>query len=57
MWYNIGETMRAKRGQAMLEYVLAFAGIAVVASVLWCLVAAAQKQAVRTENLVSAEYP
>lgn len=49
--------MRAKRGQAMLEYVLAFAGIAVVASVLWCLVAAAQKQAVRTENLVSAEYP
>jgi uncharacterized protein (UPF0333 family) len=57
MWYNTGKHRRMKRGQAMLEYVLAFAGILVVAAVMWCLVSAVRKQSVRTENLVSSEYP
>ena len=34
MWYNIGGARRMKRAQAMLEYVLALAGMAVVASVV-----------------------
>ena len=57
MWSNTGKRRRMKRGQAMLEYVLAFAGILVVAAVMWCLVSAVRKQSVRTENLVSSEYP
>ena len=57
MWYNTGKRRRMKRGQAMLEYVLAFAGILVVAAVMWCMVSAVRKQSVRTENLVSSEYP
>jgi uncharacterized protein (UPF0333 family) len=57
MWYNIGGARRMKRAQAMLEYVLALAGMAVVASVMWYVVSAAEKQSVRTENLVSSEYP
>lgn len=57
MWYNIGDARRMKRAQAMLEYVLALAGMAVVASVMWYVVSAAEKQSVRTENLVSSEYP
>jgi uncharacterized protein (UPF0333 family) len=57
MWYNIGGARRMKRAQAMLEYVLALAGMAVVASVMWYVVSAAEKQLVRTENLVSSEYP
>lgn len=41
----------------MLEYVLAFAALLVVVAILWGLVGVAQRHAVRTENLVSSEYP
>lgn len=46
-----------RRGQAMLEYVLALAGLLVVGSVLWYFVVAANRHAERTENIVSSEYP
>ena len=41
----------------MLEYVLAAAGLVVVVSVLGVLVDVTVRYAVRTENLVSSEYP
>ena len=46
-----------KSGQALLEYVLAMAALVIVASVLWNLVGVTARYAVRTENLVSSEYP
>ena len=46
-----------KNGQALLEYVLAMAGLVVVVGVLWSLVGVTVRYAVRTENLVSGEYP
>lgn len=46
-----------RKGQALLEYVLALAGMLVVSAILWYVVSAAIKCAVRTENLVSSEYP
>ena len=45
------------RGQAMLEYVLALAGLLVVAAIFWGLVTVAIRHAERTDNLVSSEYP
>lgn len=44
-------------GQALLEYVLAVAGLIVIITVLWLLVDLTARYAVRTENLVSSEYP
>ena len=41
----------------MLEYVLAAAGLVVVVSLLWVLVDVTVRNAVRTENLGSSEYP
>jgi len=41
----------------MLEYVLALAGLAVVVTILWGLVEVAVRYSVRTENLVTSEYP
>ena len=46
-----------RKGQAMIEYVLAFAGLLVVIGILWGLVGVTKKYAVRTENLVASEYP
>lgn len=46
-----------KSGQALLEYVLAIAGLLVVVSLLWVLVDVTARYAVRTENLVSCDYP
>ena len=40
-----------------MEYVLALAGMIVVSAILWHVVRAAVKCAVRTETLVSSEYP
>ena len=41
----------------MLEYVLALAGLLVVISLLFGIIALTIRYAERTENLVSAEYP
>jgi len=46
-----------KSGQAMLEYVLALAGLLVVISVLWALVGTTVRYAERTERLVASDYP
>ena len=46
-----------RKGQALLEYVLVLACLAVVVSVLWCLVRGAVRFGFRTEALVSSEYP
>lgn len=51
IWYN------RRRGQAMLEYVLALAGLLMVIAALWTLVGVTVKYANRTEGLVSSEYP
>ena len=46
-----------RKGQAMLEYVLAFAGLLVVVAILWGLVSVAVWYAARTDSLVASEYP
>lgn len=54
--YNSGG-VRLRKAQAVLEYVLALAGLLVVVSVMWGLVRASWKQSERTVNLVISEYP
>jgi uncharacterized protein (UPF0333 family) len=49
--------MAARRGQAMLEYVLVLAGLAVVVTILGFLVTGALRYGERSERLVSSEYP
>lgn len=51
----MGNHMR--KGQAMLEYIVAFASLLVVVGILWGLVGVAVRYAERTENLVTSEYP
>lgn len=46
-----------RKGQALLEYVLALAGLVITVGVLWSLVGVTARYAVRAENLVSSEYP
>ena len=48
---------RARAGQAALEYVLALCALLVVVGAMWYLVAAARRNVVRTESLVSSDYP
>lgn len=49
--------MRFRRGQAMLEYVLALVAVLGLVVVLGYLVTAAKRSAERSENLVRADYP
>lgn len=44
-------------GQAMLEYVLAFAALLAVVGALSALIGVSIRYAARTEALVSSEYP
>jgi hypothetical protein len=46
-----------RKAQAVLEYVLALAGLLVVVSVMWGLVRASWRQSERTVNLTISEYP
>ena len=48
---------RMNGGQALLEYVLALAGLTVVVGILWGLVAVTLRHAERTESLVTADCP
>ena len=41
----------------MIEYVLALCALLAVVGAMWYLVAAARKNVVRTEALVSSDYP
>lgn len=46
-----------RKGQALLEYVLAFAALLAVVGVLWGLLGVVKRYSDRAENLVSSEYP
>jgi hypothetical protein len=49
--------MAARRGQALFEYVLVLACLAVVVSVFGYLVVGAMRYGERSERLVASEYP
>jgi len=51
----MGRNMRS--GQAAIEYVLAVCALIGVVGAMWCLVSAAKQNVVRTESLVSSDYP
>lgn len=53
----VGMTLSTRRGQAMLEYVLALAALLVVCGILFVFVGAVHKASARNEQLVSSEYP
>ena len=57
LWYNNAMRRRMSNGQAMLEYVLALAGLLVVVGILGGLVFAAVRHSERTESLVAADCP
>jgi uncharacterized protein (UPF0333 family) len=46
-----------RRGQAALEYILAFAGLLAVAAIMWGVVGASEKQSERAVRIVTSEYP
>ena len=57
LWYNRRMNVRARRGQAMLEYVLSFASLLVIVGILWGLVHVAFRHAERTEALMTSDCP
>ena len=57
LWYNKNGNVRARRGQAMLEYVLVFAALLIAVCALCIFVRAAWRYADRTENLVTSDCP
>ncbi|MCR5414330.1 MAG: hypothetical protein K6F50_06345 [Kiritimatiellae bacterium] len=48
---------KARKGQTMVEYVLAFCALVVLVGVLGWLLTASRRAVVRTESLVTSEYP
>ncbi|MBR5550033.1 MAG: hypothetical protein IKU71_09960 [Kiritimatiellae bacterium] len=46
-----------RKGQTAVEYVLALCALLAVVGAMWYLVSASKKSVVRTENLVSSDYP
>jgi len=46
-----------RRGQAMVEYVVVLSSLLIVVSVLYGFVCAAERYAIRTENLVTSDCP
>lgn len=49
--------VRARRGQAAVEYVLAFAAFLVVIAVMGCLINATRRASVRSVALLSSDCP
>ena len=49
--------IRGRSGQTTIEYVLALCALLAVVGAMWYLVSASKKSVVRTENLVSSDYP
>ena len=49
--------IRGRKGQAAVESVLALCALLAVVGAMWYLVVASKKSVVRTENLVSSDYP
>jgi hypothetical protein len=46
-----------RKGQTMIEYVLVLTALLGVVGVLWSLVGVVSRYSVRSEKLVSSEYP
>ena len=57
LWYNKLGNVRARRGQAMIEYVLAFVALLIAVFALFAFVQAVWRYADRTENLVTSDCP
>ena len=58
LWYNNKHVnVQARRGQAALEYVLAFAALLIAVCALYAFVQAIWRYADRTENLVTSDCP
>ena len=57
LWYNRFGNVRARRGQAMVEYMLAFAALLIAVFALYAFVRATWRYADRTENLVTSDCP
>lgn len=57
LWYNRQTGIRARRGQAALEYVLVFATLLIVVIALYAFVRATWRYADRTEALVTSDCP
>ena len=57
LWYNNGRGMRARKGQAMIEYVLAFVALLIAVFALCAFVRATGRYANRTEDLVTSDCP
>ena len=57
LWYNKNGNVRARRGQAMVEYVLAFAALLIAVCALYAFIRATWRYADRTENLVTSDCP
>ena len=57
LWYNKLGNVWARRGQAMIEYVLAFAALLIAVFALYAFVQAVWRYADRTENLVTSDCP
>ena len=55
--YNARMRIRGRKGQAAVEYVLALCALLAVVGAMWYLVSATKKSVVRTESLVSSDYP
>ena len=55
--YNARMRIRGRSGQTAVEYVLALCALLAVVGAMWYLVSASKKSVVRTENLVSSDYP
>ena len=49
--------IRGRKGQTAVEYVLALCALLAVVGAMWYIVSASQKSVVRTENIVSSDYP
>lgn len=57
LWYNLSMKQRGRRGQTMVEYVLAVCALLIVGLAMGYLVVAARHSVFRTERLVSSDYP
>jgi len=57
LWYNTDMRKTARRGQTLVEYVLAFCALLAAVGALGFLLRATKSSVVRTEKLVGSDYP
>ena len=56
-WYNRDMRVRMRSAQAAVEYLVVFASLVIVVSILYALVHVERRYAVRTERLVTSDCP